>query len=100
MVYDDLSAPPLELVRQYNRSVGGVHEDAAGDDGRAYGGVVRARKGKLVEDMTTDIVRLAWQAAGGSFDRPIHQQEYFKELTVPSLKHAISRFSNLLASFV
>ncbi|MCY4305778.1 MAG: hypothetical protein OXC62_13525 [Aestuariivita sp.] len=239
MVYDDLSAPPLELVRQYNRSVGGVHEDAAGDDGRAYGGVVRARKGKLVEDMTTDIVRLAWQAADGSFerlsfgdvktyqvpiqtdyiaglpaeirdyinsrqdkyhyraqvdkhvfidgklvmgiecksytenamlkrilvdfrllkslhphliccllqlesmlggsysdplanpqlgspsthtlmshfpevelnivtllagerrvDRPIHQQEYFKELTVPSLKHAISRFSNLLASFV
>lgn len=66
---DDLFAPPLELVRLYNRSVGGVHEDATDDDRRAYGGVVRARKGKLVEDMTTDIVRLAWQTSGGSLER-------------------------------
>lgn len=68
-VYRDPLAPPMELVRLYKRSVGGVHEDATDNDDRAYGGVVRARKGKLVEDMTPHIVQLAWQAVGGSIER-------------------------------
>ncbi len=67
--YGNLPKTPQELIRQYDRSVGGVKEDATYDDERAYGGVIRAAKGKLVEDMALHIIQLAWQASGGSLER-------------------------------
>ena len=33
-------------------------------------------------------------------DQPVHQPEYYKELTLESLKHAIGCFSELLAPFI
>lgn len=57
------------LIREYNRVVGGIEEEAADDEERAYGGVIRSAKGKLVEFMATHIIRLAWQEAGGQPDR-------------------------------
>lgn len=58
-----------ELIRSYNLLVGGIEEEAIDDDDRAYGGVIRAAKGKLVEVMTPHIMRLAWQDCGGQSER-------------------------------
>ena len=57
------------LIREYNRSVGGIKEDETYNEDRAYGGVIRAAKGKLVEEMTEHILQLAWQKSGGSPNR-------------------------------
>ena len=55
-----------ELIRSYDILVGGIEEEALDDDDRAYGGIIRAAKGKLVEQMAPHIVRLAWQDRGGN----------------------------------
>lgn len=60
----DALATRLDIIRSYNLLVGGIDEQASEDTDRAYGGVIRAAKGKLVESMATHIVRLAWQELG------------------------------------
>ena len=89
MTVHDKPATREELIRSYNLLVGGIEEQAVDDD-RAYGGVIRAAKGKLVEEMTPHIIRLAWQNCGGEAGRlsigdvktyPIHiQQTYIDRL--------------------
>ncbi len=58
-----------ELIRSYNLLVGGIEDEALDDADRAYGGVIRAPKGKLVEEMVPHIIRLAWQDCGGPSER-------------------------------
>lgn len=55
-----------ELIRSYDILVGGIEEEALDNDDRAYGGIIRAAKGKLVEQMAPHIVRLAWRDRGGN----------------------------------
>ena len=54
-----------ELIRSYEILVGGIEDEAQDDEDRAYGGIIRAAKGKLVEQMAPHIVRLAWDAIKG-----------------------------------
>ena len=65
MTTPDAPATRQELIRSYNLLVGGIEEEALDDDDRAYGGVIRAAKGKLVEGMVPHIMRLAWADCGG-----------------------------------
>ncbi len=58
-----------ELIRSYDILVGGIEEEAQDDQDRAYGGIIRAAKGKMVEQMTPHIIRLAWAEQGGRPDR-------------------------------
>ena len=87
-----------ELIRSYNLLVGGIEEQAVDDD-RAYGGVIRAAKGKLVEEMTPHIIRLAWQNCGGEPSRisfgdvktyPIHIQQTYVDLLDSDVKAHIN----------
>lgn len=66
MTYSDAPATREEIIRAYNLLVGGIDEYATHDEDRAYGGVIRAVKGKLVESMAYHIIRLAWQELGAS----------------------------------
>ena len=61
----DNPASRQELIRSYNLLVGGIEDEAIDDDERAYGGVIRAAKGKLVESMASHIIRLAWLESSG-----------------------------------
>lgn len=54
-----------ELIRSYEILVGGIEDEAQDDEDRAYGGIIRATKGKLVEQMAPHIVRLAWEHTKG-----------------------------------
>lgn len=57
------------LISSYNTVIGGIEEQAAGDTERAYGGVIRAAKGRLVEEMARPILELAWRESGGAPER-------------------------------
>ena len=65
MMAHDAPATRQELIRSYDILVRGIEEEALDDEERAYGGIIRAAKGKLVEQMAPHIVRLAWHDCGG-----------------------------------
>jgi hypothetical protein len=58
-----------EIIQTYNEVVKVVDTDAVEQTKRAYGGVVRAVKGKLQEHITQEIIKTAWQNLGGTEDR-------------------------------
>ena len=97
MAASNAPATRQELIRSYNLLVGGIDEQATDDEERAYGGVIRAAKGKLVESMANHIIRLAWQDAGGQPDDLSFQDrrryrvpirpEYIKTLPQEVKKH-------------
>lgn len=49
-----------EIISDYTNLVSGIDNEAQNDEDRAYGGIIRAGKGKLVEEMTTRLVQIAW----------------------------------------
>ena len=57
------------LIRSYNQVIGEIDEQAATDQDRAYGGVIRSAKGKLGESMAPEIIKLAWREIGGDQER-------------------------------
>lgn len=69
MTTPDQPATREELIRWYNLRVGGIEDEAIHDEERAYGGVIRAGKGRLVEDMAPHILQLAWADCGGRPER-------------------------------
>jgi len=59
-----------EIINAYNTLVRGIDEKATTNkDGRAYGGIVRAGKGNLVESIAKVLVKIAWKRLGGKADR-------------------------------
>ena len=49
------------IIAAYDRLIKNIEEEAIhSEDGRAYGGIVRAGKGKLVENIAKILVKLAW----------------------------------------
>ncbi len=58
-----------DIIQVYNSVVKGIDKDAHGQDSRAYGGVIRSTKGKLLEDISEEIVKIAWQNIGGKANR-------------------------------
>jgi hypothetical protein len=54
-----------EIIMAYNDVVRGIETKAqAHPEGRAYGGIVRAGKGKLVENIGKALIRIAWEELG------------------------------------
>jgi hypothetical protein len=52
-----------DLIETYNRTIRVMEtgaEKAIEEEGRAYGGVIRAVKGQLQEFITKDLVQIAW----------------------------------------
>ena len=48
------------LINAYNKLVKGIDDAASMSEDRAYGGIIRAGKGKLVEKITSHLVQIAW----------------------------------------
>lgn len=48
------------LIAAYNSLVQGIDNAAAMSDNRAYGGIIRAGKGELVESIAAHLVQIAW----------------------------------------
>jgi len=58
-----------ELINAYNLLVKGIEAKANEDEERAYGGIIRAGKGLLVESIGKRIVEIAWDALEGDHER-------------------------------
>lgn len=58
-----------DIVKAYELIVRGIEAKAVEDDDRAYGGIIRAGKGLLVENIAKRIVEIAWLQTGGKSDR-------------------------------
>lgn len=69
--------PASVLAEFYKEVVSGLHERALASD-RAYGGVVRSEKGRLLEIMAEHLVGLAWEQVGGTPERLSFQKRTYK----------------------
>jgi hypothetical protein len=69
MTPEQLAERTQAVISQYNGLVKGIDLEANTVEDRAYGGVVRAGKGSLVENMTKGLVKIAWDSLGGEPER-------------------------------
>ena len=49
------------LIAAYNKLIQGIDIEASLSHDRAYGGIIRAGKGTLVENLTSHLVQIAWE---------------------------------------
>lgn len=89
-----------DIIAAYNDLVEGIHDQARKAKSRAYGGIIRAGKGKLVESISTQLVEIAWAELGGDPKRlrinpiprivrvPI-ERSYLSKLKNPEVKRYI-----------
>jgi hypothetical protein len=53
------------LINIVNQKIQGIDMVAQVDEHRAYGGIIRATKGKLVEELCRSLLRIAWDELDG-----------------------------------
>ena len=58
-----------KIIEAYTVLVKGIEAKANIDDDRAYGGIIRAGKGTLVENISQLLVEIAWEELGGKKER-------------------------------
>lgn len=80
-----------EIIQHYDEVLTSVDENAQHTEGRAYGGVLRSSKGKLQEDITEELARIAWQFVGGD---PNSLDINSQKISIPIQHDYISRIAN------
>ena len=87
-----------ESIELYEQVVGGVHQDAVTQDDRTSSGMVRAKKGEMVETITKNLIRAAWLASGEDelrlkFNPKKHEipivRKYVNEITDENIRKQI-----------
>jgi hypothetical protein len=91
------------LIDAYEFLVKGIDTTAKESEDRAYGGIIRAGKGMLVESLAKSLVEIAWKELGGDLSRlslsketvkiPI-KKEYLKKIKSPEVKKFIEEHIN------
>jgi hypothetical protein len=67
-----------EILKAYEILIKGIEADANEDEDRAFGGFIRAGKGKLVESITRHMVEIAWDKLDGEPNRLSFKKQSFK----------------------
>ncbi|MEM4177107.1 MAG: restriction endonuclease [Nitrososphaeria archaeon] len=93
------------IIAAYEKLVLGIEKEALGSKSRAYGGIIRAGKGALVESIARHLVELAWQnlniknhklevpSTKKTFRIPI-RKEYVEKLENEEIKNYIKQHIN------
>jgi hypothetical protein len=86
------------IIDAYEYLVKGIDKKAIGEKERAYGGIIRAGKGKLVESITKNLIEIVWEMTGEPADRlsfahkafkfPI-KKEYVDKIKQPNIRQYI-----------
>ena len=58
-----------QLISIVNHRIQGIDYVAQVDQDRAYGGIIRSAKGKLLEELCKELVTIAWDELGGERNR-------------------------------
>ncbi|RKZ34081.1 restriction endonuclease [bacterium] len=87
-----------EIINAYEFLIKGIEADAQYSKDRAYGGIIRAGKGKLVESIAKSLVEIAWKDMKKDIDRlsfskkavkiPINR-DYIDKIKSPEIKSYI-----------
>ena len=93
-----------EIIDAYKTLVTGIDQKAKTTTGRAYGGIVRMGKGKLVESIAEQVVLIAWEALSQDPDRLTFSQhkvkvpiknKYLDKIKNPKIrKHILENINN------
>jgi hypothetical protein len=67
-----------EIVKAYEILVKGIEAEANDNEDRAFGGIIRAGKGKLVESIARHMVEIAWQNIKGKPERLSFVKQIYK----------------------
>jgi len=82
----------LSIVKAYEALIKGIDTKAQNSEDRAYGGIVRAGKGKLVENIGKELIKIAWLDLGKDESRLSFINETIK---IPLKKDYINRINDL-----
>lgn len=81
-----------EIIKYYNTHAKDIEKEATtNQEGRAYGGIVRARKGALVENIAKNLVQLAW---GKLKQNPNRLEIIGKQIKIPIKQEYINKLKN------
>jgi len=80
-----------KLIDAYNLLVKGIESKANEDEDRAYGGIIRAGKGLLVENVAKKLIELTWNELGTSKERLSLKKQTVKIPLNPQYLHKIKR---------
>ena len=91
------------LINAYEFLVKGIDTRARESEDRAYGGIIRAGKGMLVESLAKSLIEIAWKELGNNLKRlsldketvkiPI-KKEYIERVKSPDVKKFIKEHIN------
>ena len=85
----------VKIIKAYDALVNGIDEQATNDNDRAYGGIIRAGKGKLVENIAQNLVIIAWNNIGGHEGRLAFSSNSIpRKIPVPINKNYLSNIKN------
>ncbi len=65
----DVLLTEFDLIHAYNSVIRGLDREATDNQNRAYGGMLRAGRARLLESMTRHMTKLAWKKLGCNPDR-------------------------------
>ncbi len=88
---DDSSDALQELIDEYNNFIKTIDKEALEEKGRAYGGVVRSKKGNYVERLAESLVKLAWNSLKQDPNRLLLDKEAVK---IPIKQEYLERIKN------
>jgi len=57
------------IIKAYDYLVGGIEKQALDNTERAFGGIIRAGKGRLVESIAKNLIEIAWENIGNKTKR-------------------------------
>jgi hypothetical protein len=87
-----------DLTAECNAQIRGIEQIAKKDTERAYGGVIRAGKGGMVEFLCKELIKIAWDEVGGNADAlsfpsakisiPLNKA-YLKKIKIPEVRQWI-----------
>jgi hypothetical protein len=97
--YKSIDGEIQKLINTYNLLIKGIDKKAKVSEERAYGGIIRADKGKLVENIAKRIVEISWDLLGEPSHRllinrqtirvPL-KKDYIEKIKIPEVKQYIS----------
>lgn len=90
----------ISIIKAYETLVKGIDTRAQNAKDRAYGGIVRAGKGKLVESIGKELIKIAWEDLGEDKERlsfinktikiPL-KRDYVNRIKDPEVKEYIEK---------
>ncbi len=82
-----------EIIAAYNRIIKGIETKAKRyPEGRTYGGIIRAGKGKLVQNIGKILIQIAWKKLG---EDPHRLNVFGQQFKIPIRKEYVKNLKNI-----